>query len=270
MKNITINRKTLISELLKTKKDAVIAELINLNANFSKLKNPVLRGLVSGMVTIEVACKVAKCRIPDFMNAMKKVGFDVEEAISTEPNLVDTGEALDRSNVIELDVRPNLARQEDPLKIIMEAVKTLSETQCLKLIAPFEPVPLIHLLRNKGFRHEVEKKQDGSVITFFKKDNSLPGIQSEEKPVVNDSSKFNTIVKQYEGRLKTLDVRNLEMPKPMIAIMEALPLLDQQEALFVYHKKIPVYLLPHLQEKGYEYLTETTEDGKVNLLIYKP
>lgn len=269
MKNITINTKTLISALLSVRKDAVIEELININPNFSKLKNPVLRNLVSGMVTIEGACKVANCDISDFMSAMKRIGFDIKDEYSDEIDQADQRGILDKSNIIELDVRPNLARQEDPLKVIMETVKTLSETQCLKLIAPFEPVPLIYMLKKKGFKHEVEEQADGSVITFFRKDDSLPQTHPEEKYMENDSSKFKTILKQYEGRLKTIDVRNLEMPKPMITIMEALPSLEPEEALFVYHKKIPVYLLPHLQEKGYEYLTETTGDGKVNLLIYK-
>lgn len=55
----------------------------------------------------------------------------------------------------------------------------------------------------------------------------------------------------------------------MIKILDELKMLENDEALFVYHKKLPVYLLPELAERGYGYYTEGSPDGNLNMLIYK-
>jgi len=59
------------------------------------------------------------------------------------------------------------------------------------------------------------------------------------------------------------------MPKPMWAILEALERLPGGQALFVAHKKIPLYLLPELRERGFAYRIREIEDQHVQLLIFK-
>jgi TusA-related sulfurtransferase len=70
--------------------------------------------------------------------------------------------------------------------------------------------------------------------------------------------------------IRTIDVRELEMPLPMVNILEQLQSIAPGEALFVYHKKVPVFLLPELKERGFEFLIQDTADNKVNLLIFRP
>ena len=266
-----INKKTLISALLKEDKEGVLVALECLNKNFAKLRNPVLRNMFVGFVTIETACKVGKCEVSDFLNALKGIGFFVKEDSANDIIVEGDYIKIDKSNTKELDVRAILSRQEDPLNLIMSTVKELRDSECLKLIAPFEPVPLLHLMQKKGYLNEVHIEEDGSVITYFKRDlSSKKVLEKENLPLVDDPDSFSLKIKHFEGKIKTLDVRDLEMPKPMIAILETIQQLEDGEALYVYHKKIPVYLLPHLEEKGYLYLTKTTDDGKVDLLIYKP
>ena len=77
------------------------------------------------------------------------------------------------------------------------------------------------------------------------------------------------ILHRFNGRLETIDVRNLEMPLPMHSIMEALESLPAAKALFVYHKRIPVFLLPELEEQKFSYRIREISEGEVNLLIYK-
>jgi len=268
---MVITRKTLITELLKVEKDAVIRQLTQLNPNFSRLKNPVFRNTLARMVTIESACKMAGCEISAFLDAMRQIGFIVQdEAVQSDhaPTQVPSSQrAFDQ----ELDVRPILAQKLDPIKIILQSIDTLKEGHTLKLIAPFEPIPLIHMLNSKGYTHEVEQEA-GSVITYFWKDPNA--LRSQKMPANTQASPietdFESLALKYKGRLRTIDVRNLEMPQPMIMILENLQEMQDNEALFVYHKKLPVYLLPHLQERGYEHSTQPTEDGKMNLIIYKP
>ena len=59
------------------------------------------------------------------------------------------------------------------------------------------------------------------------------------------------------------------MPMPMLTILDELEHLPENMALFVYHKRIPVFLLPELQERKYDYRIKEISDGNVNLLIFK-
>jgi hypothetical protein len=59
------------------------------------------------------------------------------------------------------------------------------------------------------------------------------------------------------------------MPKPMHTILEALDHLPTDTALYVYHKRIPVFLLPELAQRGFEYRIKEISDGEVHLLIFR-
>lgn len=51
----------------------------------------------------------------------------------------------------------------------------------------------------------------------------------------------------------TVDVRELSMPMPMMMILGKLDDLPEGHALFAHHKRIPVFLLPELEERGFEH-----------------
>ena len=74
---------------------------------------------------------------------------------------------------------------------------------------------------------------------------------------------------RFKDKLVTIDVRALEMPLPMHTILEALNILPTDKALFVYHKRIPVFLLPELEEQQFSYRIKEISDAEVHLLIYK-
>jgi hypothetical protein len=59
------------------------------------------------------------------------------------------------------------------------------------------------------------------------------------------------------------------MPQPMITILETLDTLPVDTALYIYHKRIPVFLLPELDQRGFEYRVKEISDGEVHLLIFK-
>ena len=69
--------------------------------------------------------------------------------------------------------------------------------------------------------------------------------------------------------MQTIDVRQLEMPGPMMAILDEINKLPADNALYVYHKRIPVFLLPELKEKKFDYRIKEISDGEVRLLIFK-
>lgn len=61
-----------------------------------------------------------------------------------------------------LDVRPHLARGEEPFPLIRARVDALPAGHTLVLIAPFMPAPLIELLRSEGFATQLERRLDAA------------------------------------------------------------------------------------------------------------
>ncbi|NJN26663.1 MAG: DUF2249 domain-containing protein [Cyclobacteriaceae bacterium] len=55
----------------------------------------------------------------------------------------------------------------------------------------------------------------------------------------------------------------------MTTILETLAKLGDDEALFVKHKRVPVYLLPELSDRHMEYRIKELGDNDVELLIFK-
>jgi uncharacterized protein (DUF2249 family) len=66
-----------------------------------------------------------------------------------------------------LDVRPILARGEEPFDTIMNAVSQLGPDESLELFAPFEPIPLFNVLGVQGFRHEAQPIGNGDYRVIF-------------------------------------------------------------------------------------------------------
>ena len=269
----TINAQTKISQLLELDKNLVIETLVSLNKKFSRLKNPLLRNLLVKRVSIADACKISKTDIGDFMRSMKQIGFNVTADTPVENDIaVQAPSFQEPLNYLELDVRPVLAQDKDPLKEILAAIKKLEKGQGLKLINTFEPLPLIRLLADKGFSYRVELPEPNLVVTYFNK-SEMAVDKTANIPLITPAANndpFDHLLKRFdEQRMIFLDVRQLEMPKPMLAILEKTPNLIAGGALFVYHKKIPVYLLPELDKQGLTYAFKTIGPGDVQMLICK-
>lgn len=68
-----------------------------------------------------------------------------------------------------LDVRPILARGEEPFDTIMETVAGLEPGEDLEIVAPFEPVPLLHVLGAQGFSHDAQPIGNGDYRVIFRR-----------------------------------------------------------------------------------------------------
>ncbi len=67
------------------------------------------------------------------------------------------------------DVRPNLARGEEPLPLIRRRVDALKPGEGVTIVAPFMPAPLIELLKSEGFQSTLEHRHDGAwAVNFWK------------------------------------------------------------------------------------------------------
>jgi TusA-related sulfurtransferase len=266
-----INANTKIATLLKLHPNALEA-IISISYKFEKLRNPLLRKIMASRTTIAMASKIANCHIDDFYNKLKPLGFTFDDTFKQKENNVNTEhdvllkETIDNCQIFELDVRPIIESGNDPFALIQEKLNQLKLQQVLKIINSFEPLPLIDLLSKKGFKIRSETINQNLVNTYFLKTSLIDSTVGDIKTNVDS---WQSAIKKFEGNLKTIDVSALEMPLPMITIIEALDKMDTKTALLVYHKRIPVFLLPELDERGFTYIINEINDTKVNLLIYK-
>ena len=177
---------------------------------------------------------------------------------------------MERINVVDFDVRPILEGGVDPFEAIMGKLKEISDDQTLLIINTFEPVPLLNILKTKGYEYEVERPEDGVVHTYLKK-----VVANDEVVDIAESSKmreeltYDQVEAKFQGRMKEVDVRDLEMPMPMVTILEEVESIDGSNALYVHHKKLPQYLLPELSDRGYNYVHKEMDADNLKLIIYK-
>lgn len=267
----TINANTKIATILKQHPDALEA-IISISPKFNKLRNPLLRKLMASRTSISMASKIGGCSVNDFFTKLQPLGFVIDKTIAIEEKQQQTSvpdfmKNITVENTVELDVRSVLDAGKDPFNLILEKINQLHPQQILKLINSFEPVPLIQLLSKQGFDTHTEIINENLVFTYFFKSAKVRNSKPEIKKA---HSNWEETLKKFVGKLKTIDVRPLEMPLPMLTILDELEKLPNGNALYVYHKRIPVFLLPELQERKFEYRIKEISDGEVHLLIFKP
>lgn len=267
----TINANTKIADILKLHPDALEA-IISISPKFNKLRNPLLRRLMASRASISMASKIGGCSENDFFDKLQPLGFIIDrttaatDGVSASQPTPDFLINISADNIVELDVREILESGKDPFNLILESIKHLKAKQVLKLINSFEPIPLIQLLERKGYKTYSEVINADLVFTYFFNNKQIMDIDYEHHVSSKD---WDGILGRFKEKLVTIDVRALEMPLPMLTILDALENLPNGKALYVYHKRIPVFLLPELQERGCEYRIKEISDGEVHLLIFR-
>lgn len=266
---MVIDVNTKIAGILKQSADALEA-IVSISPKFEKLRNPILRKLMAGRTSIATASKMGGCSVSDFFVKLKPLGFEIDNRSLPEENekrqLPAFFNNVRKDQVTELDVRPLIAAGNDPLAEIVQKIKRLEAGQVLKIINSFYPQPLILLLEKQGFESFADTIDDNLVETYFYKKQVDPVDNLQQDSQSSDG--WDTILQKFNDRIHTIDVRQLEMPLPMTTILEALDGLPPETALFVYHKRIPVFLLPELATRNLSYRIKEISDGQVNLLIY--
>lgn len=277
-----INEQTKIASLLKHSPE-VLECIVALSPDFKKLRNPLLRKLMAGRTSIAMASKIGKCSPQDFFKALAPLGFEYKRnadvaAPATAPQKTEMPDALKKiaqENYVYLDVRALLAEGTDPLKLIQQKVNALSSNEVLVVINNFEPVPLIKLLERQGFKAFILHKSEEHIETYFYKDSSssflsaTPEITQTESASSKEHQDWETLLAQFDNKLQSIDVRHLEMPQPMMTILEALEHLPEQHALYVRHKRVPVFLLTELKDRGFDFRIKEMPNTEVYLLIFK-
>lgn len=166
------------------------------------------------------------------------------------------------ASTITLDVRDDIRAGREPFAKIMTAVATIEAGQGLRLIAPFEPVPLYYALKHQGFSHTTRPMATGDWEVIFTRD-SEPGTGGPENLTCGAPAipPLDPIV--------TLDARGLEPPQPLVKILEALAALPVGAELRAQTDRRPLHLYPQLASRGFSAETEARSDGGFVTRIFK-
>ncbi|MFD2512513.1 DUF2249 domain-containing protein [Pontibacter locisalis] len=262
---------TKISAILKANPDAIEA-IASINRHFDKLRNPLLRKVLASRVTIADAARIGGCSIEEFYKCLEPLGFKHNSAPEplAKPGVVADKPSylrqLTQENFQVLDVREDISSGNDPFLKIMDSLDKVKGNKALQLVNTFEPTPLIDILKKKGYESYTEVLNEDLVHTYFW---LIMSSGAEAHVCEPETPDFDVIVNNYEGRIRNLDVRHLEMPQPMVTILNELEILPATEALFVTHRKVPHFLLPKLKERGYEVAVKEAAPPDVHLLIYR-
>jgi len=267
---MTINADTKIAVLLKQSAGALDA-IVSINPKFEKLRNPLLRKLMAGRTSIRMASKISGNSVEDFFSKLVPLGFTIDttnehDTNEERPKLPAFFNTVKPEQISEFDARPVINADGDPLPLIIKKVKEIKTGNVLKIINSFEPTPLILLLKKQGFESYTDVINDNLVETYFYKTTDADIDLNETE---NPDEGWEELLQKFGEKVQTIDVRALEMPGPMMAILDAIEKLPSDTALFVYHKRIPVFLLPELKERGFDFRIKEIAYNEVHLLIFK-
>lgn len=146
----------------------------------------------------------------------------------------------------------------------MGAAASLKAGQSLRLLAPFEPVPLFEVLGQQGFAHSAREIGDGDWEVLFFQDAEQARVAAQ--PPAAESSGGCGCSCGAPSELE-LDVRGLEPPQPMMRVLEALEDLPAATKLHARTDRRPMHLYPLLEARGFVGESEEQGDGSVVTII---
>jgi uncharacterized protein (DUF2249 family) len=157
------------------------------------------------------------------------------------------------SRTITLDVREDFRLGKHPREKIQNALGNVAEGGTLRLLVPFEPVPLFAMAAGKGLVHKSQQTPQGDWEVLFTRNVTAAPEVRLDTPALGDNLPAGEIV--------DLDARGLEPPQPLIRILEALARLPQGATLRARTDRRPVHLYSHLEDRGVVGQSEEQKDG---------
>jgi len=225
--------------------------------HFARLRNRMLGRLMAPRVTVAQAASIAGLPVAALVAEIRRAvgepaGLAEAPPESAAPEAAPRPSALDGRQVVEVDVRDDIRRGEEPFARIMAAVKGLDAAAALVIRAPFEPVPLYDVLGRRGLAHWTERVADDDWRIWFHRVGASQ-LPAPPAPAARGGS--------------TIDVRGLEPPLPMVRVLERLDALEPGGALTVLHERRPMFLYPQLDARGFHHETDEPETGLVRIVI---
>ncbi|MHB1170088.1 MAG: DUF2249 domain-containing protein [Longimicrobiales bacterium] len=191
---------------------------------------------------------------------------------SSEPEALA---AIPADRRVVLDVREDLRSGNEPFRAIMAALRERPAHGALAVRAIFEPVPLYAVMRRQGLAHYTEELGPEDWRVWFYPD-ELPlscdrpdtGANASAQPSApGDSATVAASARDTEDDVVILDVRDLEPPEPMMRTLAALEQLPPGGTLVQLNVRVPQFLLPLLDERGFTYEIREQDAELVRVFI---
>lgn len=234
---------------------SLIDVFIGISPAFERLRNPAMRKVMSRLVTVEQAARIAGVDGDELVRRLNREAPPVAPApppaeaapppSSTPRGLPPELERIAVEKVVEVDVREDLRSGKEPFSRIMAARREVPEGGVLSLRAIFEPVPLYAVMARQGFHHATERLADDDWRVWFYPATGEPEAATLQAPPAAAPAAEEGVV--------VLDVRNLEPPEPMVRTLAALEELPPGGTLVQLNVRVPQFLLPRLEERGFRY-----------------
>jgi uncharacterized protein (DUF2249 family) len=167
-------------------------------------------------------------------------------------------------NTVTVDVREDIRSGREPFLRVMKAVSELQSDEQLLLIAPFQPIPLFHVMERRGFAHRGGVVASGDwEILFTRQTNARP--ENAIAAITPEPSLVGTA--SPPAQIMEVDARGLEPPQPLVKILEAVSTLPANAALRALTDRRPLHLYPQLEERGFTAVTEEQTDGSFSTYV---
>lgn len=236
---------------------------------FEKLRNTTMRRTMARLVTVEQAARIAGVdagALVDHLNhalsgdAAKDEAFtDDDAAPAAEAEAIPAElRALPADRIVECDVREDLRAGREPFRKILDGAMAVPVGSVFRVRAIFEPVPLYAVLGKLGLAHYTEQLAPDDFRVWFHKDGAshAPAATAPDAPVEPE-----------DGHVIVLDVRGLEPPEPMVRTLETLAMMPRGKTLVQLNVRVPQFLLPKLEERGFTYEIKEQSADLVRLFI---
>lgn len=249
--------------------ESLIEVFTALSPAFERLRNPGMRRVMSRLVTVAQAARMAGVDAAELVRRLNEGGVMRPEAHTESTSPTSPGpaaqaaapaalRAIPESRQVHLDVRDDLRNGKEPFSRIMEARRAVPADGALVLRAIFEPVPLYAVLGKQGFAHWTEQLAGDDWRVWFY---PAPTADAAAAPVAPAASPDD------DGDVRVLDVRGLEPPEPMLRTLAALEVLPDGATLVQLNVRVPQFLLPLLSERGFTYEIREQEPELVRIFI---
>lgn len=213
--------------------------------------------MVNGRIARMVRRLEAMGAIPPRSTEPKEEEDVTEQEISRE-SVPESLAAVPPELIVDVDVRETLRAGGEPFGEIMAARKALPPGGVLRIRAIFEPAPLYFVMAAQGLEHWTEKlAEDDWRVWFF-------GEAREA-----DDAPASTGTTSPEDDVVVLDVRGLDPPEPMVRTLAALDTLPAGKTLVQINSRVPKFLLPMLQDRGFDYEVREQEPTVVRTFIHR-
>jgi hypothetical protein len=245
---------------------AVVDRLAALHPTFRRLREQEGRETVGRMATLRDAAQIAAVPVAVLLAVVNGEipapcaagSWDDEQ--EPRPAWMDR---FDEAAAQRIEVRPILADGHDPFFEIMAVVDTVPVAGGLTIDAPFNPVPLRRVLGRKGFVSYAQRIAAHHWRLFLLHDASA---ETEQPPPVTTDT--GAKVWRTEDGVH-IDVRGLERPVPMIAILSLIDGSGHEGVVVAHLDREPVFLYPELAERGWSHALVPGEPGEVRLVLSK-